>query len=67
MIQYIRKVIYHCGRPTQHVLVKGHFLMVANELVQGYEGAKFFIIVRELLDQFRSTINFLRLLIKKDV
>ena len=54
----MKKVLYCRGIPTQRVLVKGHFLMVANELAQRYKGAKFFTVVREPLDRFRSTINF---------
>ena len=50
--------MYHRGTPTQRALVKGHFLMVANELAQRYKGAKFFTVVREPLDRFKSSINF---------
>ena len=54
----MKKVLYHRGIPAQRMLVKSHFLMVANELAQRYKGAKFFTVVREPLDQFRSAINF---------
>ena len=56
----MKKVIYHRGTPTQRVIVKGHFLMVADELAQRYKGAKFFTVVREPLDRFKSTINFFK-------
>ena len=56
----MKKVMYHRGTPTQRVLVKGHFLMVANELAQCYKGAKFFTVVRQPLDRFKSTINFFK-------
>ena len=52
--------MYHHGTSTQHALVKGHFLMVANELLQRYKGAKFFTVVWEPLDQFKSLINFIK-------
>ena len=62
LVQYydliMKKVMYHRGTPTQRALVKGHFLMVANELLQRYKGAKFFTVVREPLDRFQSSINF---------
>ena len=56
----VKKVLYHHGVPTQRLFVKGHFLMAANELAHRYKGAKFFTVVREPLDRFRSTINFLK-------
>ena len=56
----MKKIMYCRGTPTQRVLVKGHFLMVANELAQRYKGAKFFTVVREPLDRFRSTINLFK-------
>ena len=38
LVQYcdltVKKVMYHRCAPTQHALVKGHFLMVPNELAQ---------------------------------
>ena len=57
----VKKVLYHRGMPTQRVLVKGHFMMVANELAQRYKGAKFFTVIREPLDRLRSTINFFKI------
>ena len=66
LVQYcdstVKKVLYHRGMPTQRVLVKGHFLMVANELAQYYKGAKFFTVVREPLDRFKSVINFVKVI-----
>ena len=43
----VKKVLYHRGTSTQRPLVKGHFLMVADELAQRYKGAKFFTVVRD--------------------
>ena len=37
-------------------------MMVANELAQRYKGAKFFTIVREPLDRFKSVINFVKVI-----
>jgi len=62
----VKKVLYYRGKPKQYVLVKGHFLMVANELSQRYEGAKFFTVVREPLDRFKSMINFFKVINKED-
>ena len=56
----MKKVMYHRGTPTQRPLVKGHFLMVADELAQRYKGAKFFTVVREPLDRFKSLINYIK-------
>ena len=56
----LKKVMYHRGTPTQRPLVKGHFLMVADELAQRYKGAKFFTVVRESRDRFKSLINFIK-------
>ena len=65
LVQYydltVKKVLYHRGTPTQRVFVKGHFLVIANELAQRYKGVKFFTVVREPLDRFKSLINFLKL------
>lgn len=55
----MKKVVYHRGIPSQHVLVKGHFLIAANDLQQRYPNAKFFTIVREPLSRFQSSINFM--------
>ena len=56
----MKKIVYHRGTPTQRVLIKGHFLMVADELAQRYKGAKFFTVVREPLSRFQSAINFVK-------
>ena len=56
----MKKIAYLRGTPIQCILVKGHFLMVADELAQRYEGAKFFAVVREPLDRFRSFINLIK-------
>ena len=61
----VKKVVYHRGKPTQCVLVKGHFLMVANELAQRYKGAKFFTVVREPLNRFKSVVNFFKVVNKE--
>jgi len=55
----MKKVMYHRGRPSQRMFVKGHFLIAANHLQQRYSKAKFFTIVREPLDRFQSLINFM--------
>lgn len=55
----MKKVVYHRGRPSQRMLVKGHFLIAANHLQQHFPKAKFFTIVREPLDRFQSFTNFM--------
>ena len=55
----IKKVVYHRGRPSQRVLIKGHFLIAANGLQQRFPDAKFFTTVREPLGRFQSFINFI--------
>jgi len=56
--QVIRKVIYHCGTPKQRMLIKGHFLLAAQILVQHYPAAKFITLVRHPVERFRSLMNF---------
>ena len=55
----MKKVVYHRGKPLQHMLVKGHFLIAANGLQQHFPHAKFFTVVREPLECFQSFINFI--------
>ena len=55
----MKKVVYHRGRPSQRILIKGHFLIAANGLQQRFPDAKFFTTVREPLDRFQSFINFI--------
>ena len=62
----LKKVIYFRGSSMQRVLVKGHFLILANQLTQHYKGAKFFTVVRDPLTRFRSSINFLKVVNKED-
>jgi len=57
-----KKILYHRGKPSQHVLVKGHFLMIARALEHRYPGAKFFTVVRDPMQRFQSLINFLRII-----
>lgn len=58
----MKKVVYHRGRPSQRVLIKGHFLIAAKGLQQNFPEAKFFTIVREPLDHFQSCINFMAII-----
>lgn len=58
----MKKVVYCRGRSSQHVLVKGHFLIAANGLQQRFPDAKFFTVVREPLDRFQSLINFMAII-----
>ena len=55
----MKKVLHHRGRPSQRMLVKGHFLIAANGLQQRFPDAKFFTVVRQPLDRFQSFINFM--------
>ena len=55
----LKKVMYHRGKPSQRILVKGHCLIATNTLEKCYPGAKFFTTVREPLGRFQSFINFM--------
>lgn len=55
----MKKVVYHRGRPSQRVLVKGHFLIAAKGLQQCFPDAKFFTVAREPVNRFQSFINFM--------
>lgn len=55
----MKKVVYHRGRPSQRVLIKGHCLTAVNSLQQRFPDAKFFTTVRKPLGRFQSFINFL--------
>ena len=57
----MKKVMYHRGLPNQQIFVKTHMLIIARELEQRYDRAKFFTLVRHPLEQSRSAINFLKL------
>ena len=57
-----RKIYYYRGKPSQHVLVKGHFLTIARTLEHRYPDAKFFTVVRDPAQRFQSTINFFRII-----
>ena len=57
----MKKIMYHRGFPNQQIFVKTHLLIIARELEQRYDGAKFFTLVRHPLEQSRSAINFLKL------
>ena len=56
----MKKVMYHRGSPKQRMFIKTHLLIIARELEQRYEGARFFTIVRDPLGQLRSLINFVK-------
>jgi len=58
----MKKIYYHRGKPSQHILVKGHFLMMARTLESQYPGAKFFTVVRDPAKRFQSMINFFRII-----
>ena len=58
----MRKIYYYRGKPSQHVLVKGHFLMIAKALEQQYPESNFFTVVRDPTERFQSFINFLRII-----
>ena len=56
----MKKVMYHRGSPKQRMFIKTHLLMVARELEQRYEGAKFLTMVRDPPKQLFSFINFVK-------
>ena len=58
----MRKVMYLRGSPKQRVLLKGHFLLAAEALKEQYPKSKFFVVVRQPLDRFRSDINLIKVI-----
>ena len=56
----MKKVMYHRGSPKQRMFIKSHLLMVARELEQRYEGAKFLAIARDPIGRFCSYVNFVK-------
>ena len=56
----MKKVMYHRGLPKQRMFIKGHLLIVARELEQRYDGAKFLAVVRDPIERFGSTVNFIK-------
>ena len=58
----MKKVMYHRGKPSQRMLVKGHFLIATNALQKRYPDAKFFTVVRDPLERFQSFINFIMII-----
>ena len=56
----MKKVMYHRGLPKQRMFIKTHLLIVAKELEQRYDGAKFLTMVRDPIGRFCSTINFIK-------
>ena len=58
----MKKVMYHRGLQTkQRIFFKSHMLIVARELEQRYNGAKFITVVRDPINRFCSTTNFLKI------
>jgi len=55
----MKKVMYSRGRPSQRMLVKGHFLKAAHKFEKQYPKAKFFTTARQPEERFRSLINFM--------
>lgn len=55
----IKKVMYSRGRSSQCMLVKGHFLKLADALQHRYPNAKFFTVVRKPEERIQSFINFM--------
>ena len=55
----MKKVMYSRGRSSQCMLVKGHFLKLADALQHRYPNAKFFTVVRKPEERFQSFINFM--------
>ena len=56
----MKKVMYHRGLPKQRMFIKTHLLIVARELEQQYDGAKFFTVVRDPIGRLGSAINFVK-------
>jgi len=58
----MKKVMYYRGKPQQHVLLKGHFLLSAREFEQQYPTAKFFVALRNPVARLNSYISFLKVM-----
>ena len=58
----IKKVMYYRGKPSQRMLVKGHFLIATNTLQKRFPDARFFTVVRDPLEHFQSFINFIMII-----
>ena len=56
----MRKVMYLRGSPKHHMFVKGHFVVVAEELYKQYPDAKFFAVVREPVERIFSQVNLMK-------
>ena len=57
----MKKVMYHRGSSKQRMFIKTHLLIIARELEQRYDGAKFLTIVRDPVGRFCSFINFAKI------
>ena len=58
----MKKVQFHRGLPKQRMFIKSHMLVVARELEQRYDGAKFLTVVRDPIKRFNSLVNFVRVI-----
>ena len=56
----MKKVMYHRGLPKQRIFIKSHLLIVARELEQRYDGAKFLTLIRDPVGRFCSITNFMK-------
>ena len=59
----IKKLMYYRGKPNQHVLLKGHYLLNASNFEKFYPSAKFFVSVRNPLDRIRSYVGVEKVLV----
>ena len=58
----MKKVMYHRGSPKQRMFIKTHLLIIARELEQRYDGAKFLTMARDPIGRFSSMVNFLKVI-----
>ena len=58
----MKKVLFHRGLPKQRMFIKSHMLIIARELEQRYNGAKFLTVVRDPIKRFNSLVNFVRVI-----
>jgi len=56
----MKKIAYCRGSPNQHMLIKGHFLLITRMLEERYPKARFFVIVRHPVERICSFINLLK-------
>ncbi|XP_065900382.1 uncharacterized protein [Dysidea avara] len=63
----IKKVAYCRGKPKQHVLLKGHFLLIAKALEQQYPDAKFVTVVRNPANRLCSYVNLIKVTVNDSV